>query len=111
MQTPRIIDGVTVRAREQKRKTPDMIGDPAFLFSLEAQIELIDGEKPDPTYLSKFVRTLPMMDANYILKHSEKILSCFGLEPVVTTECTGCGLEYDSPFRATGEFFGPSIDF
>ena len=68
MQTPRMIDGVTVRAKEQRKKTPDIVGDPAFLFTLEALIAEIDGVKPDPMTLSNFVRSLPMMDANYILK-------------------------------------------
>lgn len=110
MQTPRLLDGVNARAKEQKKKTPDLVGDPAFLFTLESLIAEIDGERPDPVKLSSFVRSLPMMDTNYILKHSQKLLGTFGIEPNVTLECKGCGLEYVAPFRVTSEFFGPSID-
>lgn len=110
MQTPRILDGISMRAKEQKRKTPDMTGDPAFLFTLESLIEEVDGQKVDPVTLSSLVRKLPMMDTNYILKMSEKALASFGLQPAVYAECSGCGISYEAPFRTTGEFFGPSID-
>lgn len=110
MQTPRMIDGVTVRAKEQRKKTPDIVGDPAFLFTLEALIAEIDGVKPDPMTLSNFVRSLPMMDANYILKYSQKLMGVAGLETDLEISCSVCGLEYESSFRTTGEFFGPSID-
>ena len=110
MQTPRVLDGITVRSKEQRKKTPNMAGDPAFLFTLESLIAEIDGKKPDPMALSNFVRTMPMADANYLLKYSEKLVGVFGLETDTQIQCSVCGLEYLSSFRTTGEFFGPSID-
>ena len=110
MQTPRIIDGINIRAKEQKRRTPDINGDPAFLFTLEALIEEIDGEKVNPISLPLFVRNLPMMDTNYIFKYAKKLQDSFGLNTELTFDCKGCGLSYDSSFRATSEFFGPSVD-
>ena len=45
MQSPRILDEITVRAKELKRKSPEMVGDPAFLITLEEIIDTIDGKR------------------------------------------------------------------
>lgn len=111
MQTPRMLDRIAARAKEQKRKTPDMVGDPAFLFTLAELIYSIDGEIVNPYEIDSFVRSLPMMDANYILRYSQKLVSSFGINTDITLMCNTCGLEHQSTFRTTAEFYGPSIDF
>ena len=108
LQTPRMLDDVKVRAEEQKKKYPDLKGEPAFLFTLESVIVSVDGEVLDPVKLSTFVRHLPMMDANYILKSLDKI--SFGLESIMNTTCDSCGANFSYPFPFTSEFFGPGID-
>lgn len=110
MQTPRLMEDVALRVKEQQRKTPEVKGNPAFLFTLEAVIEKIDNNIPDPITLTKFVRGLPMMDANYILQCMKKLDSMVGIENKIPCECKECGAKYISPFPFTGEFFGPSID-
>ena len=110
MQTPRIMDDVTTRAKDQRRKTPNMVGDPAFLLSLETMIETINGERPDPIKLPEFIRNLPMMDTNTILVYAQKLNNSFGLETGLTNVCPICGLDYPSSFRINGEFFRPTID-
>ena len=110
MQTPRILDNTTVKAKDFRRKNPQAQGDPAFLFTLEALIELVDGEKPEAFRLQNFIRTLPMLDTNYILKAAQKLNGMFGLDSKLDNQCHFCGLDYTSNFRTTAEFFGPSID-
>lgn len=110
MQTPRIMDDVSTKAKDQRRRTPNMAGDPAFLFSLEAMIDTIDGNRPDPIKLLEFIRTLPMMDTNTILSYAQKLTNSFGLETGLTNVCPVCGLDYPSSFRINGEFFRPTID-
>ena len=110
MQTPRMIDDVTKQSKELNRKSNNKAGDTAFLFTLQQMIDTVDGVKLDPVKKEDFVRSLPMMDTNYIVRHSEKLVESFGLNTVTHNTCLACGLDYNSSFRITGEFFGPSID-
>jgi len=86
------------------------VGDPAFSLSIEYMIAEIDGARPNPLHLSDFVRKLPMMDTNYIIKHCQKINESIGLDTLLDNTCDVCGLDYKNRFRANSEFFGPSID-
>lgn len=108
-QTPRIIDNISVRSKDLKKQASGNIGDPALLFNVIEVIDTIDGEKPNPLNIEKWVRELPMRDTNYILNHSKAIDERVGLNSKIETECDLCGLTYDSNFRITSEFFGPSI--
>ena len=110
MQTPRILDEIQERAKELKKKARNFIGDPAFLISIEMMIAEIDGVKPNPLNLTDFVKQLPMMDTNYIVKHCQKINESIGLDTKLSNTCEVCGLDYENRFRTNGEFFGPNID-
>lgn len=110
MQTPRILDEITSKTKEHRRKNPQMKGDPAFLYTLESLIDTIDGEKPEQFRIIPFIQKLPMIDTNYILKAAQKLNNSFGLESEMLHTCNICGLDYTSNFRTTSEFFGPSID-
>ena len=110
MQTPRMLDDISVRAKEIRRKSPDIGGDPAFLFSVESMIDTVDGEKLDAVRKSEFVRNLPMMDTNQIVAYAQKLNEGIGLNTVLDNTCDVCGLDYKSSFRATGEFFRPTVD-
>ena len=110
MQTPRIVDEINAQAKELKKKSKGSVGDAAFLFTLQALIDTVDGKSLDPIKKEDFVRNLPMMDSNFILKRAQKIVESFGLETTLNRECSVCGLDYTSSFRFTGEFFRPSID-
>lgn len=110
MQTPRILDNIATRVKDVRKKTPDFQGDPAFLFTLESMIDTIDGDVVDRYRLMDFIRKLPMLDTNYILKSAEKLNESFGLDKSLEHTCSVCGLDYTGNFRTTSEFFGPSID-
>ena len=110
MQTPRIVDDINARSKELRKKSKGTAGDAAFLFTLESLIETVDGKVIDPIKKEDFVRNLPMMDTNYIMKHAQKLVESFGINTSVEHNCALCGLDYKSSFRITAEFFGPSID-
>ena len=110
MQTPRMIDSINARNKEIKKKSKGASGDSAFLLTVKALIDTVDGVKLDPIKKEDFVRNLPMMDTNYIVKHAQKLVESFGLNTTLDFECSVCGLDYKSPFRITAEFFGPSVD-
>lgn len=110
LQTPRIVDDVTVKAKDYRRKNPKAVGEPAYLFTLESLIGEIDGVRPEQFRILPFVQKLPMGDSNYILKSAQKLTETFGLDKMVLHQCPVCGLDYTSNFRTNSEFFGPSID-
>lgn len=110
MQTPRIVDDINERAKELKRKSKGTAGESAFLFTVESLIDTVDGTVLDPIKKEDFVRNLPMMDTNYIMKSAQKLVESFGIETTLPCECPVCGLDYKGSFRITPEFFGPTID-
>lgn len=110
MQTPRILDNIAAKVKDVRKKNPEFQGDPAFLFTLEAMIDTINGSTPDRFRIMDYVRKLPMMDTNYILKSAEKLNESFGLDKSLEHTCSVCGMDYTGNFRTTSEFFGPSID-
>lgn len=110
MQSPRMLDEITIKSKEIRKSSPDYIGDPAFLVTLEMLIDTIDGCRYEDFQLNPFLRKLPMMDTNYIIKAAQKLNTSFGIDNDLTPTCTFCGLDYKSSFRITSEFFGPSID-
>lgn len=110
MQTPRMIDQISIQSKDLDKKSKGTQGDTAFLFTLEYMIESVDGEEIDSVRKEKFVRNLPMMDTNYIMKKAEKLVESFGIQTSIDKECPICGLDYTGSFRFTQEFFRPSID-
>jgi hypothetical protein len=73
-------------------------------------IESVDDKKYEDFQLDPFLRKLPMMDTNYIIKAGQKLNTSFGINSELSSTCSFCGLDYKSSFRVTSEFFGPSID-
>lgn len=110
MQTPRIIDVISVRTKEERKRNTKSIGDPAFLITLEQLIDTVDGVRLEEFQIRSFLQNLPMMDTNYILRYSQRLNTSFGIESKLSHVCDVCGLDYGSNFRTTSEFFGPSID-
>lgn len=108
MQTPRMLDDISIKAKELERKSTNFKGDTAFLFTIESLIFTVDDEVLDPVRLETFVRSLPMQDVNYILKSIQKIN--IGVETTTTCVCERCGSDFKSLIPISGEFFGPSID-
>jgi hypothetical protein len=110
MQTPRILDSIALKVKDIRKKNPNFEGDPAFLFTLEALIDTVDGRPLERFRITEFIRKLPMMDSNYLLKCAEKLNEMFGLDKSLEHTCSVCGLDYTGNFRTTNEFFRPSID-
>lgn len=110
IQTPRMFDIVAERKKNILAKTEGN-EDPTLFLTLEELIKSIDGQAVDPGKLAMFVRGLPMADANMILKCAEKMNTEVGLNTRVECACDNCHLKYNTSFRITGEFFGPSVRF
>ena len=108
-QTPRMLDEIELRAKEQKKKNSKG-GDYSFLLYIQAMIDTIDGIKPNIIQLEDFVSSLPMLDAQYILRYSEKFNEELGVDTRVQDTCDICKLEFVSSFRITQEFFRPTLD-
>lgn len=111
MQSPRILDDIQLQTKERQKKVTNKIEDFTFLFLLMNMIDEVDGKKIDFMHLEDFVRNLPMADTNYIIQAIKKFNEGMGLKTQMAVVCDGCGLDYPSSFRETGEFFGPTVDF
>ena len=108
VQTPRLLDDITVASNaEKKRNHGDQSGS-ALLFTLKYLIKTVDGEKLDPIKMEDFIKNLPMKDTNFIMNQAERAVNAMGMVNDLTIVCNTCGLTYNSPFRITSEFFRPA---
>lgn len=110
MQTPRMLDEIAQRKKDLLKKNPEMTVDPGFLLTLESIIETVDGQALSTVAMEKFVRRLPMKDANILMQKEIKLNESVGLNTNFDSKCPACGFEMVSTFRITPEFFGPTID-
>lgn len=110
LQTPRMLDEISLKNKETKKKSKGLAADNTLIYTLSSLIKTVDGEYIDPVKKEEFIRTLPMMDTNYIMKNAKKLVESFGVDPVINEICDLCGLDYTGSFRFTSEFFGPSLD-
>lgn len=110
MQTPRILDDIAIKVKDFKRKRQDFQGDSAFFFNLASFIDTVDSEKMNEMRLEEFLKNLPMKDTNYIMQCADKLIQKVGINTKLLNTCDVCGADFQSSFRFTGEFFGPSID-
>lgn len=108
--TPRMLDQIEAKKREDKRRAPGSKIDNSLLYTLGAIVKSIDGKIYDPIRKEAILRALPLADTNAIIKYGEKLNSFVGLEAIIPNICSNCGGSYKVPFRLTGEFFGPSIE-
>lgn len=108
LQTPRILDEVNRKSKDLLKKSPNINGEPAILFTLQSMIAKVDGEVLDSIKLDYFIRHLPAADSNYILKSIGKIN--IGINTLLNCSCSSCKADYTASLPITGEFFGPSID-
>lgn len=110
LQTPRSIDDTVIKRKELLQKNPLMESDPTLLFTLETVIRTVDGEVLDRIKLERLVRQLPMRDTNKIINTVKKLNDNIGYNMSLKLKCSQCGLDYNSTFRISPEFFGPTED-
>ena len=111
VQTPRMMDEVATRKKAmQERHGINNKGDISLLLLIDSLIEKVDGQAVDSIKLEQFIRTLPMRDTNKIIKTAEKISLKVGIDTLQHNVCVHCGGKFDSSFRITSEFFGPTED-
>lgn len=108
MMTPRMQDEIEARRREMNKKSSGQ--ESGLLITLDAIISSVNGEQLGAIEKEKFIRKLPMLDVNLILKTAEKLNLSIGVDNSIKVSCDGCGREFDSLFRYTSEFYGPTID-
>ena len=111
-QTPRDIDEIEKEEKEFKLKNPESTINIGYLISLKHTIDTIDGKKVEEYKLEHFLRNLPMRDTNILLQKASKINEKVGIDTRINNKCTNpkCGATYQTTFRITNEFFGPTID-
>lgn len=111
-QTPRDMDEIMQESKDFSEKNPDIKLNMEYLYNLQHMIDAVDGKKVTPVLLDIFLRKLPMADSNAIIRAASKINDKVGIDNVVKNVCTNprCGAKYNTTFRITAEFFGPTED-
>lgn len=110
MQTPRLMDEIVSKTNSFTKKSKNVAGDPAFLFTLESLIETVNDTMYDAIKLNSYIRRMSAADANYILKCAKKLNDGFGLNTKINCTCSKCSSDFNYQLPITGEFFGPEID-
>lgn len=109
-QTPRMVDQAARERKEMKKRFPDLKGDPSILIMLSLSIEEVNGKPMGKTALQEYIKSLEMLDINYIVQKLDKLNSSIGVDKLVLAKCSNCGNELTGQFRLTNEFFSPSLD-
>lgn len=111
LQTPRMLDNISLQTAELKRKQKDATSDElGLVITLQNLIRKVDGEVLNPAKMENFVKNMEMMDVNYIIQKAAKLNERLGIDNTVIVKCAECGYDVVTTFRITSEFFGPSID-
>lgn len=109
IQTPRMLDEVTNKAKEYKAKFPEA-SDPTLTFTLKSLIKTIDNKKPDPLKVEQWIKNLPMADVNTIITYAEKMNNLLGVDTSLIMKCDVCGLYHESKLAMSQEFFRPALN-
>lgn len=110
IQTPRMLDDITVKTKDFKKKTNGTQPDQTLAFTIEALVGKLDGKAPNKVKLIEWVRNLPMKDTNTFIAYSNKYNNSIGVQMYVENKCSICEMPYTSTFRATSEFFRPALN-
>lgn len=108
-QTPRMLDNIKERAKEQKRKSKASGLNYEILYTAMSLISKVDGVSLDDIRLEEFVRKLPLKELALIIQEGDKLNRKVGLDTSVIAKCENCGYEVITQFRFQSEFFGPEI--
>ena len=108
MQTPRLLDAVTKRVKQAKRRMNNR-ENPDILYVMLTSIVKKDGKDFDSITGEMWLRDLPLSDANVIIKAIDRLNSSFGLDLSVYHTCENCGEEIIVPFRVNETFFRPPV--
>lgn len=111
-QTPRDVDNISKEEREFKIQSPESTINITYLIALKHTIDTIDGKKLEPMVLDQFLRKLSMRDTNMIYQRATKLNDKVGIDTRINNVCSNpkCGAKYQTTFRITNEFFGPTVD-
>ena len=110
LQTPHQADDITIKRKDIEKNNPELKGDIELLLTLESLIKKVDGQVLTSVQLEAFIKKLPMMDANMILRTAEKLNGKVGIDPRISLVCPRCGHPVVGTFRYSEEFFRPSVD-
>lgn len=108
--TPRLQDMIQNKIDDFNKKDPENTTDMSILFTLETMIEAVDGRKLGYIELQQLIKKMHAHDYNFLSQKLNKLTALFGINKLVQVKCPKCGGEFQSIFRVTSEFFGPSID-
>lgn len=109
-QTPHMLDNVVQMAEEYKNRTKQTNVDQSLAFVIQGLIKEVDGREPNPIVFEEWVRDLPMMDANLITAHSNKMEQSLGINTELELECDRCGRTHKTQFKPGVDFFRPRIN-
>ncbi len=107
LQTPRILDRISTKVKEYRRRHKDTDENPVILFNIMSSIEEIDGEKPNSFTLEEWIKDLPLADTNALINRIDLINNYIGINIETETGCKICGTTFAVPFRINQTFFRP----
>lgn len=111
-QTPRDVDEISKEEMEFRQRNPESTINISLLITLRHIIETVDNKVVPATQLEQFLRKLPMRDTNMLLQHAAKLNDKVGIDTKINNVCSNprCGAKYQTTFRISTEFFGPTGD-
>ena len=110
LQTPRILDRISTKVKEYRRRHKDSDENPVILYNILASIDEVEDKNSNAFMLEEWVKNLPLADTNAIINRIDLINNKMGIDLNVEGECKICGTTYQVPFRINQTFFRPNSE-
>jgi hypothetical protein len=110
LQTPRILDRISTKVKEYRRRHKDSDENPVILYNILASIDEVEDENSNAFMLEEWVKNLPLADTNAIINRIDLINNKMGIDLNVEGACKICGTTYQVPFRINQTFFRPGSE-
>lgn len=110
LQTPRILDRISTKVKEYRRRHKDSDENPVILYNILASIDEVEDKNSNAFMLEEWVKNLPLADTNAIINRIDLINNKIGIDLNVEGACKICGTTYQVPFRINQTFFRPNSE-
>lgn len=108
--TPRMLDSIKERAKDQQQKNKDDYMDYELLYLTMAYIKEYDGKVLNDVLKEALIRKSVLKDVKYIIQKGDELNGKVGLDNKVIAKCPKCGYKVVTTFRFGPEFWEPSFD-
>lgn len=109
-QTPHILDDISLKSKEMRRKAGTSVLDFETIAKLQNAIVSVNDRTPNSFEIETYVTRLAAKDLLKIEQQLNKVNQYLGIDTEIFLSCPKCSEEIHTFFRFGPEFFRPTLD-